>query len=169
MEIVKLLIDHGATADYQKDTGWSPLRGVLFWYNPEDVDIVKLLLEHGADPEWVESGSNSIFAAADMRPYSSDGVQYNPEVANGITTIVQLLLGDCSVDMRGENGMTLLMVAARRGNLPLVEYLLDYGCDPSLTDYQGNTAADYAVGAGAEDVLSILTQASIDGKIVPEG
>lgn len=157
LEIVKLLIDHGATVDYQDNTGWSPLRGVLFRYDANDIEIVKLLLENGADPEWMESGNNSIFAAADMRPYSSDG-NYDPEIARGITAIVQVLLGDRPVDMRGENGMTLLMVASRRGNISLVQYLIEHGCNPNLTDYQGKTAADYATASGAEDILYILNQ-----------
>lgn len=157
LEIVRLLIDHNATVNYQENTGWSPLRGVLFRYDANDIEIVKLVLENGADPEWMESGNNSIFAAADMRPYSSDG-NYDPEIAGGITAIVQILLGDRPVDMRGENGMTLLMVASRRGNISLVQYLIEHGCDPNLTDCQGKTAADYAVAEGAEDILYILNQ-----------
>jgi len=155
------LIDHGANVDYQEYTGWSPLRAALFRYDTDDIEIVKLLLENGADPEWIESGNNSIFAAADMLPYSSEEKygNYNPEIASGITTIVQMLLGDRPVDMRKENGMTLLMVAAQRGNLCLVQYLLKCGCDPTLTDYQGKTAADYASAAGAEEILIILNQA----------
>ena len=158
LEMVKLLIDHGATAEYREHTGWSPLRGVLFSYETDDLKIVELLLENGANPDVVESGNNSIFAAADMPPYSLEdqNEKYNPKIAQDITSIVQTLLGDRPVDMRSENGMTLLMVAARRRNLYLVEQLLQWGCDPTLVDYQGKTAADYANIAGAEEILNIL-------------
>ena len=165
-EIVKLLIDHGATAEYIDRSDWSPLRCVLFRYDSDDIEIIKLLLENGADPEVVEADYNSIFAAADMYPHMMGGGPaswtYNEEVAQNITTIVKMLLADRSVDMRTEYDKTLLMVAARRGNLCLVQYLLESGCDPALTDYQGKTAADYAFDAGKEDVLHILNQTKLN-------
>lgn len=157
-EIVRLLIEYGATAETIENTGWSPLRCVLFCYDPDDAEIVQLLLENGADPKIVEAGRNSIFAAADMRPYlpqDADTQAYNAEAAQQITRIVQLLLADGAADMRAENGMTLLMYAARRGNLPLAQYLLEIGCDPALTDRQGKTAYDYAE---TEDLLTLLSQ-----------
>ena len=50
LEMVKLLIDYGATAEYREYTGWSPLREALFFYDANDLKIVELLLENGADP-----------------------------------------------------------------------------------------------------------------------
>lgn len=158
LEIIKMLIDHGATVDDQDNTGWSPLREVLFFYDSDDVEIVKLLLENGADPELIESDYNSIFAAADMYPYSRENKNrsYESKTAEDITTIVQLLLADRSVNIQTEYGKTLLMLAAKRGNLHLVQYLLESGCDPTMTDWEGKTAADYAIAAGAEEVVDIL-------------
>ena len=60
--------------------------------------------------------------------------------------------------MQTEYGKTLLMLAAQRGNLYLVQYLLESGCDPAMTDWEGKTAADYAIAAGAEEVLYILNK-----------
>ena len=45
LEIIELLLTHGATVEYQEHTGWSPLKEALFFTNPDDLKIVELLLE----------------------------------------------------------------------------------------------------------------------------
>ena len=47
LEIVSLLVEHGATAECIEHTGWSPLRETLFYYQPDDVQIVEMLLGDG--------------------------------------------------------------------------------------------------------------------------
>lgn len=156
LDIVNLLVSHGATAEYIEHTGWSPLREALHRVDPDDVEIVKLLLENGADPTIVESDISAVFAAADMWPaprgdkFYSTG--YDAQTAADITQIVILLLGEGSVDTQTKCGETLLMYAARRGNICLAEYLIDRGCDMDIRDNQGKTAMDYAIEANQQDM-----------------
>ena len=167
MEIVKLLIEHGATAEAVEGTGFSPLREALFYYQPDDGELVALLLENGADI--LQEEEQIVFIAAQMTPrvydktkengtvFSSD---YDEETAKGITEIVCMLLGENSVDMTTRSGETLLMVSASAGNLYLAQYLISEGCDCSVTDTSGKTALDYARQSENEKMIALLQNAS---------
>jgi len=48
LDVVKLLLEHGADPNVQDDEGETPLHHAAAWR--DNVDIVRLLLEHGADP-----------------------------------------------------------------------------------------------------------------------
>jgi hypothetical protein len=64
------------------------------------------------------------------------------------------LLRQCDqfgVDHRTPTGATPLMMAARAGNLPLVEALLERGADPLLEDDFGHTAWLFALNRATED------------------
>ncbi len=167
LEIVKLLVEHGATAEPQEGTGWCPLWKTISYFQPDDVEIVRLLLENGADPIDVGESAPGALIAAKMVPRAFDETMangtvfvegYDEETAKGITEIVCMLLGDQSINIRNGYDQTLLMISVQKGNLYLAEYLLSAGCDPSLTDYYGKTALDYAVESGNEDMIALLEQ-----------
>lgn len=162
LELVQLLIAHGATAEHIEHTGWSPLRETLMQTDADDLKIVQLLLAEGADPQAIESGDTAVFAAARMYPmlFGDDDytTNYSDTVGKKITAIVDLLLTDQHVDMRSESGNTLLMYAAQRGNYALVEYLLTHGCDTTLVNSQGDTARDLAVKYEKWAVVELLDQ-----------
>ncbi len=160
LEIISLLIEHGATAEYIEYTGWSPLREVLLRTDPNDLEVVKLLLANGAEPQAVEYAMTSVFAAASMRPVMSgtEGYPsgYSEDAAEMITEIVDLLLDGGDVNAQTEYGNTLLMYASQYGNIRLVEYLLDKGCDVTLKNNQGDTAYDFAVEHNQEAIIALL-------------
>jgi len=164
LEIVKLLIDYGATAEPIDGTGFSPLREVLFYYHPNDVEIVNILLENGAninEPEDMEL----VYIAAKMTPkvydkHKTNGTVfasgYDENTAKGITNIVVTLLNERSINIVNEYGESLLILGVKRGNEYLVKYLLDNGADDSLVDYTGKSALDYAIQANNIEVIEIL-------------
>lgn len=164
-QIVQVLIQHGATAEYCVGTGWSPLMETLFYYQPEDLEIVELLLANGADPFQEQTSISPVFLASRMVPKQFDsnktnGTVYNGEydleIAKQITMIVTLLLGDQSPNITDGSNETLLMQAAAVGNLYLVDYLLSIGADPTLQDVEGRTAYDYAIQNNQDDVAQLL-------------
>lgn len=167
LEIVKLLIEHGATAEPNPDTGWCPLWKTIRSFQPDDVEIVSLLLENGADPINVGTYEDpGPLVAAKMRPLKYDetkangtffGKEYDEETAKGITEIVRMLLGDQSINIRNGYDQTLLVISVQKENLYLAEYLLSAGCDTSLKDYYGKTALDYALESGNEDLIALLS------------
>lgn len=166
LEIVKMLIEYGATAEYNRDLGHSPLRQTLFYYHPDDVEMVKLLLENGAEKEEPTNGK-LVFIAAQMSPRVFDKTKqngtvfssgYDEETARGITEIVCILLDGQSVNITTNSGETLLMVSAKAGNVYLTEYLLSNGADANMTTDYGKTALDFAKEAGNEEIISMLEQ-----------
>ncbi len=62
------------------------------------------------------------------------------------------------IDARSPNGSTPLMMAARYGSTDVVPVLLKAGADPSLTNEQGLTAADFAQRGGRERVAADLAK-----------
>jgi ankyrin repeat protein len=69
-------------------------------------------------------------------------------------------------DQSNPQGVTSLMVAARKGYLTIVTQLLNAKADPNLTDQQGSAALHYAVLGSQAKVASLLLQnkASVDVK-----
>lgn len=164
LDIVKLLIEYGATAEPQENLGYSPLRKTLFYYQPNDLEIVRLLLENGADADEID-GEKLVFLAAKMMPKKFDKNKtngtvfkdgYDDETAKGITEIVKLLLDEQAVDSTSYGGKTLLMLAVQKENLCLVQYLLSIDCDIDIKDLSGKTAYDYAIQSGNRDIIALL-------------
>ncbi len=175
LEIVKLLIEHGATAEYRDGCGWSPLRKTLFYFHPDDIEMVKLLLENGASLDDLESDCLPVFAAAQMTPKVFDKTKangtvfssgYDEETAKGITEIVIMLLGDKSVDITtSTNGQSLLMLAVQKDNVYLAQYLISAGCDVDYIEKNGKTALDFAVENGNEEMIMLLKQSNTENAV----
>jgi ankyrin repeat protein len=74
-------------------------------------------------------------------------------------TDVQFLTETCQVDVNKAtySGCTPLHIAAGRGNIAVVAYLLSMGADPDLQTDEGDTALDLA---GSDQVATILTKAA---------
>lgn len=90
-----------------------------------DIEIVRSLLDAGAD---LNLGLEAPLREAIDRGYY--------EIA------ILLLARGAAVDPLAEDGITPLMSAAARGDLRLVQLLLDYGADPQRHDREGQTARD---------------------------
>lgn len=167
LEIIKLLIDHGATAEPIMHTV-SPLREVLdYYYEPDDIEIAKLLLENGAVANDPKYDAHMAFYAAQKSPRVYDETMqngtvfssgYDEETARSITELVIILLDGESVNITTKTGKTLLMESAKAGNVYLTEYLLSNGADANMTTDYGKTALDFAKEAGNEEIISMLEQ-----------
>lgn len=164
LEMVELLLEYGATAEYIQGTGWSPLRETLFYYHPDDVEVVKLLLENGADSN-ISEDELPVFVAADMVPKVYDSSKkngtvfvdgYDENTAKGITEIVTILLDEKSVNITSKSGETLLIKAVKKENVYLVNYLVSQSCDVTIKDVYGKNALDYALENGNEEIIELL-------------
>ncbi|MBI5410745.1 MAG: ankyrin repeat domain-containing protein [Nitrospirae bacterium] len=60
------------------------------------------------------------------------------------------------VDQRRFDGVTPLMMAASRGHIEVVQYLLERGADPTLEDASGHTALYHARAWKQRDVVEVL-------------
>ena len=65
---------------------------------------------------------------------------------------------DSDPNVRGRQGMTALILAARAGKTDIVKYLLhcDKAVELEITDDAGNRAIDYATKNNREDIVALL-------------
>jgi ankyrin repeat protein len=82
--------------------------------------------------------------------------------SNGHAQVTAMLLErGADPDQREESlGWTALIWAAKEGRSDAVQTLLDYGADASLRDFDGRSAADWAMERGHDEVLSLLLKRS---------
>jgi ankyrin repeat protein len=139
--LTKLLIEEGANINDQDDEGLSPIiwacQNILI--NPlQNLKIIKLLLEHGADPTLQEHHGNTVLHYA---------IEYDH-----MTEIIRLLIqyGTSKknyrsdfLNIRNHEGITPLMVAALKNNLPVCELLINNGAKLACVDYDGYTVLHY--------------------------
>lgn len=60
------------------------------------------------------------------------------------------------------NGQNALSIAVHRGNLKIIDKLVEYGADTKFRDYQGNNLCKWAVIAGNEEALKKTISISAD-------
>ncbi|KTD74041.1 ankyrin repeat domain-containing protein [Legionella tucsonensis] len=71
-----------------------------------------------------------------------------------------------AAEVTDNQGNTPLMVAAGRGNLKIIEYLLEKGCDLHRKNNIGENAATLAAGNGQLEILEFLDNAGADLMVV---
>lgn len=82
-------------------------------------------------------------------------------LGNVTAAIVNRVSRGDSVNAQDKDGLTVLMYAARKGNLDAVNLLLSLGADPSVKNHDQQNAADLAINAGFSDVAGVLTAPSL--------
>jgi RNA polymerase primary sigma factor len=66
-----------------------------------------------------------------------------------------------SINAQDKDGLTVLMYAARKGNLEAVNLLLSLGADPGIKNHDQQNAADLAKNAGFSNLAGVLTAPSL--------
>ena len=139
-EIVKLLLDAGAQVDARHRLGYSALMSSASRSIPEmnpprgqplpppAAEIMKLLLAKGADVNFLGRDGETALMAAN----SAEKVGFSSRAAHKWNT-------------RDKEGRTALMFAVDRGDVEVVEALLQSGADASVASQEGATALMYAL------------------------
>lgn len=118
VEIVKYLIEKGATVNVEDNFGSSPFITLVMSHDTTNrLTIAQLLIEKGADINNISKGGGSVLG------YASE---YN------LIDVVKLLISKgAEIDARKNNlANTPLMYAANSGNEAIVDLLLAAGADP---------------------------------------
>lgn len=81
---------------------------------------------------------------------------------SGHVDIIKILLDESAyIDAESPNGTTPLMMAAHYGTRDAARFLLEAGADPAVKNQKGLAAADFAKGAGREDLAKELAAAAV--------
>ena len=141
-EIVKLLLDYGATLD-KDDLG----AFLMMATGAGHTELAKLLLDRGAD---VNATDNGLGATALM------------ESAGGGHLAMARLLLDKGADVEGrdQHSITPLMWAVGRGHLEMVKLLLDRGADVNAEalPLHGGSVLQWAARHGHSKVVKLLLE-----------
>ena len=173
LEIATLLIQTGANPNLFTDDGWSPLALALY---SRSYSIVLMLLNHGACLEQATAFDADAPLLTDLIRYAEQNDLdkayelllrtyrlFDAARSNDIKAI-ESILSICGVSMRAillnirdENGQTVLHYAARGGHAKIVElFLAQTGSDPLLRDFEGNTPLALAQERNHQAVIDLL-------------
>jgi ankyrin repeat protein len=153
LEIVKLLVDHGANVNWATQYDGSPLMiAARYSHTP----IMKLLLENGASLCHVSSPKDTILGTA---------------VARATIEAINLLL-EAGADLEFKTGfaqISPLSVAAERGRKDVVNLLLSKGAELESADFRNLTSLCWAAEGGHEDILEIFLQKGANPDVQTKG
>jgi ankyrin repeat protein len=124
-----------------------------------DLEVAKLLLAHGANPHAVSSDGESMLEAAAGLAFING--YHSEKTGEERVALVKVLLelGE-DVNWADHYGITSLMAAANRGDVPVIRVLVDAGADLGAYDLgkkldgafhssiEPLMAVDYAIGVG---------------------
>jgi uncharacterized protein len=124
-----------------------------------DVEVAKLLLSHGANPNTISSDGESMLQAAAGLAFIN-GYHAEKTSEERVTLVKMLIELGADVNWADHYGITPLMSAANRGDVPVLKALLAAGADPGAYDLgkkldgafhssiEPLMAVDYAIGVG---------------------
>jgi ankyrin repeat protein len=173
--VVQLLIDKGADVRYEQQ-GYTVLMAAVEGGNRT---VVQLLLAKGADAKAKNRAGYTALHAAALLPdcgIAEDLLAHGADVnaadtlqrrtpllwaaTTGRTDLVKFLLdhgADVSVrETLGGTTPLICVAASERGELGLVNLLLEKGADPGAKDDQGDSALDWASKRGRREIVQAL-------------
>jgi quinoprotein dehydrogenase-associated probable ABC transporter substrate-binding protein len=168
---IKALIDRGADLDASVPGGFTALAIAV---EESKFLAAKVLIESGASVN-VAAGTDRVtplMSAASQLAVGEAAKEIERRQGLRSTDIANALIErGANVNAANAAGVTALMIAAARGNIPMLGLLLEAGADPNAKAADGKTALDIANANLNEDaVKSIrLFEAAISERGAPKG
>jgi quinoprotein dehydrogenase-associated probable ABC transporter substrate-binding protein len=168
---IKALAARGADLEASVDGGFGPLSLAI---ESGKLLAAKALIEIGASVN-VAAGTDRVtplMVAASLLAIGEQAKEIERRQGLRSTDIATALIErGAKVDARNAHGVTALMIAAARGNIPMLGLLLEAGADPNLKSHAGKNAIDIARENLNEDVVKSITlfQATISERAQPAG
>lgn len=166
---IKALVERGANVEIALPGGYTPLSLAI-----EEARFLsaKALIEAGADvskPVGKDRLTPLMLAASHMVVGEAAREIERRQGLRSTDIAAAIVARKADVNAQSATGLTALMVAAARGNLPMLGLLLDAGADPALKLANGKTAVELARdNLNPEAVKSIeLFEAALRGAGAP--
>jgi ankyrin repeat protein len=141
---IERLLGEQTDVNARNSCDWTPLMKAAVNGHSE---AVARLLDAGAEVDAVDQGGYTALLLAASN--------------NHVEVVEQLLARGAMIDAQEQTqGYTPLIWAAHRGHRAAVERLLAHGADPTLPDFEAETAADHARRGGHAEILGLLGAAS---------
>ena len=168
-DIVSILLKSGSQVNTQDDSGYEPTG-----YTPlheaakfGHVDILNTLLEYGADVNLRTVNSRSpLYLAVYNNNIEIIDILSEPlleAVEAGRIDQIQILEDDIlSVDLKNDEGMSLIAIAAEKGHVDIVKFLLDNGARLDSVDMWGWSPLHSAVIGGNLEMVKLFIEHGLE-------
>ena len=140
LELIDVLLAHGADINSRGDDGKSVIGDALWGSKPE---TIQHLLDKGVDPNLLDD-------------HGLTGLMYATNYKFALDVLPAFLNHGAKVDAKDNKGRTALMWAASHGNEQIVRFLLEHGADVNAADANGDTALIYAADRGNTGLVQLL-------------
>lgn len=163
-EIVKYLLENGADVNFAGEQGVTPLMNAV---GHMPIDIIKMMLEKGAKLDVanndkmtplhyaayrgnIEAMELFLEKGADLNALSENGLGlggtalHNAVSGKRLEAVKFLVAKGMSADAKNDHGNTPLMIAARNGDLPMIEALLELKADVNQQNNDARKAHHFA-------------------------
>lgn len=170
--IAKYLLKKGADIDIQDNNGDPAIHWSAYYGN---VPFTRFMLENGAKTNLKSIHSDGVMQVA-LKEWKDSVVDllleykvniYNVQenskdlinaVKNNNYSLFRGLVNKNNINTRDGSGNTLLMIAAQKGFIKIVEYLVDEGVDIDEVNSVGQTALNLAVYFGQNSIANYLIE-----------
>ncbi|CDJ58500.1 DHHC zinc finger domain-containing protein, putative [Eimeria maxima] len=146
-----LLQELGCSPTHQEEASLET--PIYFAIKAGNFEAVRCLLAHGGCTLLQHQNRHN------MTPFLVAAGEFAEEKIGDALRILELIyLHGVSLEEQDDTGQTALMWAARRGSLPILQWLLSKGANLNHRDCSGSTALHACVsGCGAEDCMLLLS------------
>ena len=142
LNVVRLLLSHGASVNAPGERGWTPLVIASDWGR---LNVVRCLLEHDANVNAKDKPDNE--------------TALHLAIEQGHVEIVWTLLKhNADTNARNDNGFTPLHLASSYERIDIVRLLLNHGADPKARDGIQETPLHMASAWGNLEVTHLLLE-----------
>jgi ankyrin repeat protein len=149
LEVVKLLVEHGASIEATDNNGLTPL---LEAAGAMSLDVVRFMEGMGSDINAIAADGRTVLhiSAAGNSVSNLEYLIQSPRLTHSLST-------------RSKNGSTVLLCAVKAGSLEATRFILQRSSRSDIlskTD-DGHTCLHYAVISGKPKIISLFTDADI--------
>ncbi|GAX22283.1 hypothetical protein FisN_22Hh073 [Fistulifera solaris] len=161
-EVVLYLLEHGCNAALETSNGRSAL-DIVYGKHGADHPVAKLLEE-------VFESRSTPPRETGKQPPAGDDIRSAAQTGNLSQLMEMLLAAPDLIDAPDDNGWAAIHLAARAGHIPVIQYLIEAGCQTQIKTKSGESALSIALRAlGSDHAVVHLLAARPDAEPMVQG